>query len=377
MLTGYSFFSHPHDPEDDHSRGLAMVERAGQCNLTDLDTREEWHRVGKRPKDFIKQLLVLNEKARLTVTGALQHPWFTNSHHVSEFDALYARAIKGWHPRGHPQNLIESLSNAAPTPCDRIRANRSNNFPHHSRPAKATSQALSSSYFPPPHDLLAASRISHSPKKKFRVPFPKILNDPPGSLVGSCAQRSPLFSDSLDSLEIIETPPRLGSENQTPPSQAGTPDDISQTLTPLSPVRFACLKPSPELSNDAAMTRSQVPNALLEVSAPEVSDHIFVSHVMDVSDESIPPHQSSFLPDTVDANESTIRQADQQNDDVSIDSTLKGTDQSGSCKRRRLSTYDSRGQKYYDIASRDMGLKLISAKALHQRALDAGRDLHI
>ena len=374
MLTGYSFFSHPDDPEDEHSRGLAMVERAGQCSLTGLDTREEWHTVGKRPKDFIKQLLVLNEKARLTVTGALQHPWFTNSHHVLEFDALYARAIKGWHPRGHPQNLIQSLSNADPTPCDRIKTNCGNNFPQHSRPAKTTCQTLPSPYFPPPHDLLAASRISHSPKKKFRVPCPEILNDPPGSRVGSCAQRSPAFSDSFNSFQIMETPPRLGNENQTPPSQGDTPDEISQTLTPLSPVRFACLRPSPVISNDFAVKRSQVQNSLLEVSAPEVSNHIFASPGMDLFDESIPPHQSSFLPDIVDANASTIRQADQQDDDVSVRSPLRGTDHLGSRKRRRLSTYDSRGQKYYDIASQNMGLKLISAKALHQRALDAGRE---
>jgi len=74
-----------------------------------LEQDMEWHHVGTRARDFVRQLLVLDEMKRMTVKHALRHSWFTNRAHKREFEALYRRSIKDWKPRVHQGPLMVDL----------------------------------------------------------------------------------------------------------------------------------------------------------------------------------------------------------------------------------------------------------------------------
>jgi serine/threonine protein kinase len=66
--------------------------------------------VGKRPKDFIAHLLVVDESKRLTVGQALAHCWFTNKFWKSPMERQYREAIKDWDPPLRRSFNIEYIS---------------------------------------------------------------------------------------------------------------------------------------------------------------------------------------------------------------------------------------------------------------------------
>lgn len=109
LLTGDVIFVDRVDPrfrDDPH----LMVDLAARCDLSVLDSPYSmWQTVGKRPKDLVKKLLVLDETKRLTATQALAHDWFTNKHYADELDAVYQRSIEGWTPRRKIFRLVEAL----------------------------------------------------------------------------------------------------------------------------------------------------------------------------------------------------------------------------------------------------------------------------
>ena len=82
---------------------------AEECDLQQLDQVAEWLLVGKRPKDFVKRLLVLDEEQRLTASDAKKHRWFSNDFHRVDFEELYYRATKHWKPRTLRTLVIEVL----------------------------------------------------------------------------------------------------------------------------------------------------------------------------------------------------------------------------------------------------------------------------
>jgi Protein kinase domain len=102
LLTGgYPFF----DPESsEYSEKLAIT-----CNLQPLEKSQTWQDVGVRPKDFVRRLLVLDERQRMTAKEALTHEWFTNNVHKSDFEELYRRAIRHWRPRMPRDPVIELI----------------------------------------------------------------------------------------------------------------------------------------------------------------------------------------------------------------------------------------------------------------------------
>lgn len=85
---------------------------AARCDLSILDDEyhPSWSCVDFLPKDFIKRLLTLDEDARMTATEALEHDWFADE----EFEKLYARCTRKWHPRSPSSQLVERISRALP-----------------------------------------------------------------------------------------------------------------------------------------------------------------------------------------------------------------------------------------------------------------------
>ncbi|EER27381.1 Protein kinase domain containing protein [Coccidioides posadasii C735 delta SOWgp] len=92
LLTGGSPFQHPDTQL--YSRKLAQ-----ECNLDSLERIEEWSHVGRRAKNFVKRLLILDENMRMTTKDALTHEWFTNPSHKQAFEEIYKKAVSDWKPR--------------------------------------------------------------------------------------------------------------------------------------------------------------------------------------------------------------------------------------------------------------------------------------
>lgn len=97
--------------------GEALNPVRGSHSITlppELADPDQWSVIGKRARRFIQQLLVMDEHHRLTVDAALKHGWFTNRHHMAEFESLYERSIKGWLPRHGPVHVFQDLSTGRP-----------------------------------------------------------------------------------------------------------------------------------------------------------------------------------------------------------------------------------------------------------------------
>jgi serine/threonine protein kinase len=100
LLTGgYPFF--------EAGSGEYSERLASDCNLDVLEKSQSWRDVGARPKAFVRGLLVLDERQRMTAEESLTHEWFTNDVHRTDFEELYRRAIRHWRPRMPKDPIIE------------------------------------------------------------------------------------------------------------------------------------------------------------------------------------------------------------------------------------------------------------------------------
>jgi serine/threonine protein kinase len=100
LLTGgYPFF--------EAGSGEYSERLASDCNLDVLEKSQSWRDVGARPKAFVKGLLVLDERQRMTAKESLTHEWFTNDAYRTDFEELYRRAIRHWRPRTSKNPIIE------------------------------------------------------------------------------------------------------------------------------------------------------------------------------------------------------------------------------------------------------------------------------
>jgi serine/threonine protein kinase len=107
LLTGGSPFMSPRTNQ--YCQELAQA-----CDLQQLDQVAEWQFVGKRPKDFVRQLLVLDEEQRMNAKDAKKHWWFSNNFHKLDFEDVYQRATKHWRPRTLKSPVIEMIDTNQP-----------------------------------------------------------------------------------------------------------------------------------------------------------------------------------------------------------------------------------------------------------------------
>lgn len=80
---------------------------ATNVDLKKLESSARWTRFGERPKSFTRGLLVRDEADRMTVKEALDHAWFSNAIHQTDFDELYQRTVKHIRPRVPSLPVIE------------------------------------------------------------------------------------------------------------------------------------------------------------------------------------------------------------------------------------------------------------------------------
>jgi serine/threonine protein kinase len=90
--------------------GDTIMKNAARANLRKSEKAISWRTVGPRPKDFIKKLVTPDVEQRLTAEQALQHCWFTNSHHAQFFEDLYKfGVVDRWKQRPLEDPLMVQL----------------------------------------------------------------------------------------------------------------------------------------------------------------------------------------------------------------------------------------------------------------------------
>jgi serine/threonine protein kinase len=116
LLSGRMLWAVQHSVRSETEFRTAVGALAAECDLGFLDDRQDrvWRNVGSKPKDFIRKLVVLEEKQRMTAHEALKHPWFTNSCHAAAFTSVYEKAIRNWRCHRPDMPLVEPLSQVSP-----------------------------------------------------------------------------------------------------------------------------------------------------------------------------------------------------------------------------------------------------------------------
>jgi len=98
LLSGDVVFVDRDLPNFEYDRFEIIMELASKCDLSVIDDKRNpyWATVGRRPKSFVKSLLVLDEQVRLSARGALKHPWLSDPQWYAQLDAVYHKAISPW-----------------------------------------------------------------------------------------------------------------------------------------------------------------------------------------------------------------------------------------------------------------------------------------
>lgn len=198
LLTGDVIFTNRTDPNYEVNPKKIILNMASKCDLSALeDPHGMWRLVGKRPKDFVRKLLVLEEPQRLTVQQALAHEWFTNKHHVDEFEAVYQRAIHDWEPRRKIFRLVEALD-LCRLPKQAI----------HATNIKVTNYSKMSHHFaiPPSSDRKLKSKIYCSTfSNRVHTPLPKIDEENVAALQTSSQPYSDTHKPIVQHILAVET----------------------------------------------------------------------------------------------------------------------------------------------------------------------------
>ena len=109
LLIGTSIFIDPLDSAYRTNSTAAITTAAAKCDLTKLDTEPLWKGVSRQARDFVKQVVRLDENERLSAEQALKHPWFTQGSRKAYFQTTYEKAIERWKPHRPGLDFIEDL----------------------------------------------------------------------------------------------------------------------------------------------------------------------------------------------------------------------------------------------------------------------------
>ncbi|KAL8727978.1 MAG: hypothetical protein Q9181_005506 [Wetmoreana brouardii] len=109
MLIGRSPFALSQVSTNRRPSAAAVIAAGAKCDTRVLDNPEVWGDIDVRARDFIRQLLVLDERKRLTAGQALVHVWFMQETQVEPVAARYDQVIAGWRPSGSSWDFKEHL----------------------------------------------------------------------------------------------------------------------------------------------------------------------------------------------------------------------------------------------------------------------------
>ncbi|KAL8805485.1 MAG: hypothetical protein Q9182_001940 [Xanthomendoza sp. 2 TL-2023] len=109
LLNGRPVFATSQNTEGQEESAAAVIAAAGKRNLGELDDAKIWADIDPLGKDFIRQVLVRDEKARLTANQGLLHDWFTQQSDRQLIVRRYERAIAEWKPNYPGWDFKEDL----------------------------------------------------------------------------------------------------------------------------------------------------------------------------------------------------------------------------------------------------------------------------
>ncbi|KAL8638410.1 MAG: hypothetical protein Q9228_004432 [Teloschistes exilis] len=109
MLIGRSAFVMSQASTGRQPSAATVINAAAKCDLGVLDDVDVWGEIDSAAKDFIKRLLVLDERSRLTADEAISHTWFTQERHGHRMAKRYDEAIASWKPCGTSWDFQENL----------------------------------------------------------------------------------------------------------------------------------------------------------------------------------------------------------------------------------------------------------------------------
>lgn len=109
MLIGRSAFAMSQASASRQLSAATVINAAAKCDLGVLDDVEVWGEIDRAAKDFIKRLLVLDERKRLTADESMAHTWFTQARHGHTIAERYDEAIASWKPCGPSWDFKENL----------------------------------------------------------------------------------------------------------------------------------------------------------------------------------------------------------------------------------------------------------------------------
>lgn len=107
ILTGESIFD---NSRNGYASPAAVLNAAAECDLTKMVDSPLWQSVSNLAKDFVRNLLILDEKARFNVEQALEHGWFTEYKRRKGIQQQYESAIRGWIPSRPLLDFKEDLA---------------------------------------------------------------------------------------------------------------------------------------------------------------------------------------------------------------------------------------------------------------------------
>ncbi|KAL8683706.1 MAG: hypothetical protein Q9186_000340 [Xanthomendoza sp. 1 TL-2023] len=96
LLNGRPAFATSQVSGGEEESAAAVIAAAGKCNLGGLDDAKVWGDIDPQGKEFIRRVLVRDEKARLTANQGLMHEWFTQQSDGQLMVTRYERAIADW-----------------------------------------------------------------------------------------------------------------------------------------------------------------------------------------------------------------------------------------------------------------------------------------
>lgn len=97
MLIGRPAFAMSQPSIGRQDSTAVVIAAAARCDLRVLDDPDVWGDIDEQAKDFIRRLLVLDERTRFSAQQALLHGWFTQRRDRAMTDR-YDGAIAGWKP---------------------------------------------------------------------------------------------------------------------------------------------------------------------------------------------------------------------------------------------------------------------------------------
>lgn len=276
LLTGDVIFTDRTHVDYEYKPQDVILGLSATCDLSVLDVHPVWLTVGHRPKDFIRNLLVLDESRRMSATQALAHPWFTNKCHAAEFEALYDRATKDWRPRRKTFRVVEPI---IPEITSTLAGD--------GLPRSLLRNSAVSRYFAPPRrpvpalDILSA--LTASPTKRANTPLPTIQEE----------LEIPDHQKSANALSLSDHGPS-GTIHHLPRPSGGAIGDISLEQLAISNLITDLTLFHPG-AHGSSRSNASTPRKLLENKFPEIDANSIAAQSCEPNLDTVANDSTSIL----------------------------------------------------------------------------------